>query len=134
MAAIAVFLVWWFRTVDYDEFVNYDGDQRMTYKLRRTLSGSRIHVGPAHIIDTNSGAIIATADVDGLDHESIPDWWIGDRIYKYYRADGTPLDWEKWFTYVATEIQNESADARSQVDEPESLQRCGRFNELNAVL
>jgi hypothetical protein len=74
----------------------------MEFHLRRTWNGKSVFVGPARLVYP-TGSTAAEADVSGQMYGTVPDMWIGDRCYKYYQADGTPLTWGEWFQYIAEE-------------------------------
>ena len=96
----ALFLWWWFSAYETKEqWGNYSTIQ-MQSTLRRNWNGTSTYVDDARLVELESGKTIALAKVTGTEVGSIGDWWVGDRIYEYWKADGTKLIWEDWLEYV----------------------------------
>ena len=72
----------------------------MQSTLRRNWNGTSTYVDDARLVELESGKTIALAKVNGTEVGSIVDWWVGDRIYEYWKTDGTKLSWEDWLQYV----------------------------------
>ena len=95
---------WWIRPYTIDEQWVGHPSVRVRFKLRRTLSGHKIHVGETKLIFTETNSAIAAAKTDGLRPEFINDWWCSDRIYTYRTTDGTQLDHAAWLDYISHEF------------------------------
>ena len=107
--AIGIF-AWWFRPYTIDEQWGDYPSVRVRYKLRRDLAGHEIHVGETRLIFMETNSVIAVAETDGLTPESIYDWWCSDRIYTYWKTDGTQLDGSAWLDYILDRLSSESGE------------------------
>ena len=56
-----------------------------------------VYAGPAHLVDSRTNRILATANVTHRAHELGPDMWYSDEITTYYLPNGTPVEWRVWF-------------------------------------